>query len=102
MPSRDRLGSCVFPRRASVFLLLVGGWSWAIWPTFLRNIWKDTRSFDDGPTPFFIVHAVLTAVSLVIGTAVGVLGWRGLRTAGTQAEVTATADAPTRSPDRVR
>ena len=89
-------------RRASVFLLLVGGWSWAIWPTFLRNIWKDPRSFDDGPTGFFIVHAVLTAVSLVIGTAVDALGWRGLRAASTSPEVGTTTDEAARSSGRAR
>jgi len=80
-------------RRSSVFLLLVGVWSWIIWPTFLKNIWKDQRSFDAGPTPFLLVHAVLVAVSLVIGTAVGQIGWRGLRGART-------ADGPARSSER--
>jgi intracellular septation protein A len=66
-------------RGASVFLLAVAVWNWIIWPTFLRNIWADDRSFDDGPTSFLLVHLVLVVVSLVIGTALGVLGWRGLR-----------------------
>jgi hypothetical protein len=69
-------------RRWSAFLLGVGIWSWIIWPTFLRNIWKDDRSFDDGPTGFLLVHVALTAASLIIGTLVGVLGWRGWRAAG--------------------
>lgn len=69
----------VLSRRSSWFLLLVGVWSWIIWPTFLKNIWKDPRSFDNGPTGFLLVHAVLVAVSLAIGTAVGVIGLRGLR-----------------------
>lgn len=81
-------------RRASVFLLLVGIWSWVIWPTFLKNIWKDPRSFDSGPTGFLLVHAVLVAVSLAIGTTVGILGWRGLRRTGTPG-------GPARSSERV-
>jgi cytochrome b len=68
-------------RRWSAFLLAVALWSWIIWPTFLRNIWKDDRSFDHGPTGFLLVHAVLVVISLVIGTAVGVLGWQGWRAA---------------------
>ena len=69
----------ILSRRASWFLLAVGGWTWAIWPNFLRNIWKDDRSWDRGPTPFFLVHLVLVVTSLAIGTAVGALGWRCLR-----------------------
>ncbi|WP_127783897.1 hypothetical protein [Rhodococcus sp. X156] len=67
----------------SLFLLAFGVWSWFIWPSFLRNIWADERSFTaaelgGGATPFFVVHALLVATSLVLGTAIGVLGIRGL------------------------
>ncbi|GAC1326223.1 MAG: membrane protein [Mycobacteriales bacterium] len=69
-------------RRAAMFLLLVAAWSWLIWPTFLRNVAADPRSFAAGrPTGFLVVHALLAAVSLGLGTAVGVLGWRGWRAA---------------------
>ncbi|NHC43932.1 SCO4848 family membrane protein [Motilibacter aurantiacus] len=71
----------VLSRRASWFLLAVGVWTWVIWPRFLRAIWADDRSWDDGPTSFFLVHAVLIGTSLAIGTAVGWIGWRGLRAA---------------------
>jgi hypothetical protein len=69
----------VLSKRVSGLLVAFGVWSWIIWPTFLKNIWHDPRSWDDGATGFFIVHAVLAAVSLVLGTAIGwlgVLGWR--------------------------
>ena len=69
----------VLSKRASSFLLAFGVWSWVIWPTFLKNIWADPRSFSGGPQPFFLVHLVLVVVSLVLGTAIGVLGIRGLR-----------------------
>jgi hypothetical protein len=63
----------------SWFLLGFGVWSWAIWPVFLRNIAADPRAFDHGsPTAFFLVHLVLTVVSLALGTVIGVLGIRGL------------------------
>ncbi|WP_285745426.1 SCO4848 family membrane protein [Lentzea sp. NBRC 105346] len=65
-------------RGMSMFLVAFGVWSWVIWPTFLRNIWKDPRSWADGPTAFFTVHLVLVIVSLVFGTIIGVLGTRGL------------------------
>jgi hypothetical protein len=74
--------SVVISKRVSWFFVAFGVWSWIIWPTFLRNIWKDDRSFgpgpDGGPTGFLLVHAVLTIASLAFGTAIGVLGARGL------------------------
>ena len=66
-------------RRVSGFLIAVGVWTWLIWPNFLKNIWKDERAFDDGATSFFLVHLVLVVTSLVVGTAIGVIGWRGWR-----------------------
>ncbi|MDT4987865.1 MAG: hypothetical protein QOI74_1959 [Micromonosporaceae bacterium] len=65
-------------RRWSVFLVAVGVWSWAIWPRFAVAINDDPRAWHGGtPTGFLWVHAVLIAVSLAVGTAVGVLGLRG-------------------------
>jgi cytochrome b len=67
-------------RRTAAFLLGVGVFQWVIWPTFLKNVWKDDRSFSGGsPTGFLVVHAVLTGVSLLLGTGVLAIGWRGLR-----------------------
>lgn len=66
-------------RAISWFLLAFGVWSWVIWPVFLRNIAADPRSFHAGaPTAFFLVHLVLTVVSLAFGTAIGVIGLRGV------------------------
>lgn len=63
----------------SWFLLAFGVWSWVIWPVFLRNIAADPRSFHAGsPAAFFLVHLVLTVVSLVLGTVIGGIGIRGL------------------------
>jgi hypothetical protein len=69
----------VLSKRSSWFLVLFGVWSWIIWPTFLKNIWADPRSFHDGAQPFFLVHLVLVVVSLVLGSAIAVLGIKGLR-----------------------
>ncbi|GAB7192347.1 hypothetical protein NUM3379_30560 [Kineococcus sp. NUM-3379] len=72
----------VLTRRTSGFLIAVGLWTWFIWPNFLRNIWRDERSFADGaPQAFLLVHLVLVVVSLAVGTAIGVLGVRGWRRA---------------------
>jgi hypothetical protein len=70
----------VISKRWAVFLTAVGVWTWVIWPRFGLAIWQDDRSFADGrPTSFLLVHAVLIGASLVIGTAVGVLGVKAWR-----------------------
>lgn len=72
----------VLSRRWSAFLVLVGVWTWLIWPRFGLAIWKDDRSFAGGePTSFLWVHALLIGASLLIGTSVGVLGVRAWRAA---------------------
>jgi hypothetical protein len=72
----------VLSKRWSAFLVGVGLWTWFIWPRFALAIWNDDRAFDGGtPTSFLWVHAVLIVASLAIGTAAGVLGVRGWRTA---------------------
>lgn len=63
-------------RRVAWFLIAFGVWSWVIWPTFLKNIWNDPRSWHHGMTSFFAVHLVLVVVSLVLGT---IIGWLGIR-----------------------
>jgi len=88
----------VLSRRWSAFLVLVGAWTWLIWPRFAVAIWKDDRSFaGGGPTSFLWVHALLIGASLVIGTAVGVLGvraWRAAPPAGRAEESAAAAAVP--------
>ena len=44
-------GVVVLTRRSAGFLLAFGVWSWIIWPTFLRNIWGDDRSFAPAAVP---------------------------------------------------
>ncbi|HUK69423.1 MAG TPA: hypothetical protein VLW50_11845 [Streptosporangiaceae bacterium] len=90
-------------RSASLFLLAFGVWTWIIWPTFIKNIWKDPRSFHHGATSFLLVHVALAAVSTIAGTAIGWLGWRGLRARAVPASDSAEADrGPEREPaDRI-
>ena len=70
-------------RPLSWFLLAFGVWSWVIWITFVKNLVKDASglAFDDAgdPTAYFWVHLTLAVVSFVLGTAIGVIGLRGLR-----------------------
>jgi hypothetical protein len=67
-------------RVASWFLVAFGAWSLIIWPRFLKAVWQDHRSWDNGPTSFFLVHLSLVTVSIAAGIAIGVIGWRSLRT----------------------
>ncbi|MDI3405440.1 SCO4848 family membrane protein [Streptomyces cavernicola] len=71
-------------RPVSWFLLAFGVWSWVIWITFVKNLWNNGSklAFDEtsgDPTPYFWVHLTLAVVSFVLGTAVGVIGLRGVR-----------------------
>jgi hypothetical protein len=85
----------VLSRRWSAFLVLVGVWTWLIWPRFGLAIWQDERSFADGsPTSFLGVHALLIGASLVIGTTVGVLGVRAWRAAAPAARSAEESTAP--------
>jgi hypothetical protein len=68
----------------ALFLVVAGIWNWLIWPRFALAIWDDPRAWSDGvvgrgaPTAFLWVHAVLIVASLAFGTAIGVLGIRGV------------------------
>lgn len=67
-------------RRWSGYLLGFAIFSWITWIIFIHNIAKDSRSFHHGtPQPFFIVHLVLTVLSVSLVTPVGWVGYRGLR-----------------------
>ncbi|MFF8310650.1 SCO4848 family membrane protein [Streptomyces lydicus] len=70
-------------RPVAWFLLAFGVWSWFIWITFVKNLWKDGSglAFDDAgdPTAYFWVHLLLAVASFLLGTAIGVIGFRGVR-----------------------
>ena len=60
----------------SVVLLVAGVWNLVVWPEFWRRVARDPRARDGAgrATRFLTVHAVLVAISLVLGLAVAVLG----------------------------
>ncbi|AYG80924.1 hypothetical protein DWB77_03062 [Streptomyces hundungensis] len=70
-------------RPLSWFLLAFGAWSWVIWTTFVKNLWKDGSglAFDAAgdPTAYFWVHLLLAVTSFLLGTGVGAIGFRSLR-----------------------
>lgn len=69
-------------RPISWFLLLFGLWSWLVWTTFVKNLFEDASglAFDaaGAPTGYFWVHLSLAAASFALGTAIGIIGLRGL------------------------
>lgn len=79
------MGRMKLSRPVSWFLAAFGVWSWIVWVTFVKNLWKDTSglAFRHGdhssPTAYFWIHLTLAVVSTVFGTAIGVIGLRGLR-----------------------
>lgn len=81
------LGVMVLSRGWAGFLVVVGIWTWAIWPRFAVAIWRDPRAWSSGvvgdfpATSFLWVHALLIGASLAVGTTVGVLGVRAWRAA---------------------
>lgn len=60
----------------SLVLVVAGVWNLVVWPQFWRRVARDPRARDatGRPTRFLTVHAVLVAVSLALGVAVGLLG----------------------------
>jgi len=89
----------VLSKRWAVFLTAVGVWTWVIWPRFGLAIYRDDRSFAAGkPTSFLVVHVVLIAASLAIGTTVGVLGIRAFLATRRQTEESVVT-APSRPQD---
>ncbi|HVU61414.1 MAG TPA: hypothetical protein VHA79_14560 [Mycobacteriales bacterium] len=72
-------------RRWSIFLVAFGVFSWVIWVTFIKNVADDPRSFTGHrPHAFFVVHLILSLVSIALGTVIGWLGWKGMRASASE------------------
>lgn len=54
----------------AIILILNGVFNFAVWPTFLRRVARDTRARDarGKATRFLIVHVVIVTVALVLGS----------------------------------
>ena len=79
----------ILSRNWSLFLIVAGAFNWLIWPRFAVAIWDDQRAWSgeigqSSPTAFLLVHAVLIATAMTIGTIILVLGVRGFLAARRQ------------------
>lgn len=63
-------------KKDGTLLLAIGVWNVVTWTNFAKNLAKTARSGEERPRPYYIAHAVLIVVNLLIG---GLLGARGLR-----------------------
>ena len=63
-------------RRATTTLLVTCAWTLFVWFVAVKNL-----VIDDHTTAFRVVHAILAAISIGLGIAVGVIGWRARSTA---------------------
>ncbi|GAB4099095.1 SCO4848 family membrane protein [Sinomonas halotolerans] len=68
------------PAALSWLLIVAGAWNLVVWPQFLRRVMKDPRARDESgrATRFLTVHLFLVAVSMTLGAAVAVVGFRTL------------------------
>ncbi len=62
-------------RRVSILLLAAGAWTLFVWVTRLVNMAGEDRS-----AGFYVVHGALAVISIAFGVAIGVVGWKALKT----------------------
>jgi len=64
----------MLPKRVSWFLIAFAVWNLYVWATFVWNVFPQ-HHFDS----FFLVHAVIGAITSLLGLGVGLVGLRALR-----------------------
>ncbi|GGR50139.1 hypothetical protein J2S40_000105 [Nocardioides luteus] len=70
-------------KNEGTLLLVIGVWTIAIWTNFGRNLVKTAKDPEQNrPRPYYIAHAVLVAVDVVLGGLLVKLGVRALRGRG--------------------
>lgn len=74
-------GRVLRSRKTAALLVAAGLWPLVVWPNFVRVVATDERAFDDGPTPYLVVHVGLAVVSMAFGVTLVVLGVRAWRSA---------------------
>lgn len=65
-----------FQRKHAVVLLLVAVWNVVTYAQFTKALITTT---EDRPTAYYVAHAVLIVVNIVIAGVLGTWGWKALR-----------------------
>lgn len=63
-------------RRHAVLLLAIAAWNVLTYATFTKNLAEAASGGEDRPTGYFVAHAILIVVNLLIAGVLAVLGWR--------------------------
>ncbi|MEX0428849.1 SCO4848 family membrane protein [Nocardioides sp. DS6] len=66
-------------KKDGALLLFVGVWNVVIWSNFAKNLVRTARDPEQSrPRPYYIAHAVLIVVDVVLGGLLGRLGVKAL------------------------
>jgi hypothetical protein len=100
---RGSLADMRLSRRASWLLIAFAIWSWLIWVVLIKNISADPRSWHgNDPTGFLGIHVCLAIISITMGTAIGWLGWKGLKAGkSAQGQAGGSEQAGVKHPEKV-
>lgn len=71
MPPRPHNGVVKLQRKHALVLLGIAAWNVITWATFIRNLAKT----EGRPTGYYVAHAVLIVVNLVIAAVLGKWGY---------------------------
>ena len=66
-------------KKDGALLLFVGVWNVVIWSNFAKNLVKTAKDPEQSrPKPYYIAHAVLVVVDVILGGLLGKLGVKAL------------------------
>jgi uncharacterized membrane protein (DUF4010 family) len=71
----------ILERKHAVLFLAIAAWNISTYATFTRNLAEAAAGGGDRPTGYYVAHAVLIVVNVVIAVVLGTLGWRAWKAA---------------------
>jgi hypothetical protein len=76
-------------RKHAVLFLAIAAWNVFNWSTFAKNLAAAHARGEDRPTGYWVAHAVLIVVNLLVAVVLGRLGLQAWRATRSRAEVDA-------------
>lgn len=76
-------------RKHAVLFLAIAAWNVFNWSTFAKNLMAAHASGEERPTGYWVAHAVLIVVNLIIAMVLGRLGIQAWRATRSRVEVDA-------------